>query len=129
MCPTSSTLSSASRAYPSWAQTTSHPSTPHMPCLSASCRPSARETPPAPPPALAVGFGSTVLVSALSTMLLLLVPLGGLQLHRWRVVARLRRREAEEAARINPRRDHPNVRSRASEGGPLSPKHAVEHRR
>jgi hypothetical protein len=92
-------------------------------------RANASVPPLAPPPALPGGVASTVLVSTLSTMLLLLIPLGGLQLQRWRAVARSRRREAEEAARINPRRDHPNVRSRASEGGPLSPKHALEHGR
>ena len=36
-----------------------------------------------------------------------------------------RRRAHEEALRVNPRKDHPNVRSRASEGGAFSPKHKL----
>lgn len=59
----------------------------------------------------------------LLTALALLLPLSGYQLKRWRDDAALARRAREEASRVNPRRDHPNVRSRASEGGPLSPRH------
>jgi len=56
-------------------------------------------------------------------IVLLFLPLVSFEVYR-RIQQRTR--QAEEASRVNPRRDHPNVRSRASEGGPQSPRHNTD---